>query len=88
MEYTAELYKRDRRLKQGERLISKQDHQSMDRATLKRLYSESYPITQGYRLEIHETWVTRVNLMGGAEYRERYDTPRSCSPSSEAYWSM
>ena len=88
MEYTAELYKRDRRMKQGERLISKQDHQSMDKATLKRLYSENYPITQGYRLAIYETYVTRTNLMGGAEYRERYDTPRYCSPSSEAYWSM
>lgn len=86
--YTAELYKRDRRMKQGERLISKQDHQSMDRATLKRLYAESYPITQGYRLEIHETYVKKRNLMGGAEFLERYDTPHFCSPASESYWSM
>jgi hypothetical protein len=27
-------------------------------------------------------------MMGGGEYQERYDTPRYCSPSSEAYWSM
>jgi hypothetical protein len=42
----------------------------------------------GIIIELHETFVTRTNLMGGAEYQERYDTPRFCSPSSEAYWSM
>jgi hypothetical protein len=26
--------------------------------------------------------------MGGAEFKERYDTPYYCSPSSESYWSM
>jgi hypothetical protein len=32
--------------------------------------------------------VTRKNLMGGREFREKYDTPYFCSPSSESYWSM
>ena len=32
--------------------------------------------------------VERVNLMSGKKYMERRDTPRFCSPSSEAYWSM
>jgi hypothetical protein len=32
--------------------------------------------------------VTRVNMMTGAEYQERADTPLCCSPSSETYWSM
>jgi hypothetical protein len=27
-------------------------------------------------------------MMGGAEFKERYDTPYYCSPSSETYWSM
>ena len=31
---------------------------------------------------------TLVNMMGGGKYMERFDTPRYCSPSSEAYWSM
>ena len=32
--------------------------------------------------------VTRVNLMTGKEYQEAEDTPLSCSPASETYWSM
>jgi hypothetical protein len=32
--------------------------------------------------------VERVNLMTGKTYMEHRDTPRFCSPSSEAYWSM
>jgi hypothetical protein len=31
--------------------------------------------------------VTRVNIMSGAEFQERADTPYYCSPSSETYWS-
>jgi hypothetical protein len=42
----------------------------------------------GYRYEIHETFVTRKNMMSGVEFQERYDTPYYCSPSSESYWSM
>jgi hypothetical protein len=88
MEYTVEVYKADKRKKSGERLVDKMDHQVTDEGTLKRLYKESFPAREGYRFTIHETYVTRVNMMGGAEYQERYDTPRYCSPSSEAYWSM
>ena len=40
-----------------------------------------------YTVEIYKT-DKRTNMMGGKEYTERYDTPRYCSPSSEAYWSM
>jgi hypothetical protein len=32
--------------------------------------------------------VTRTNLMTGQEYEEDVNTPRSCSPSSELFWSM
>jgi hypothetical protein len=32
--------------------------------------------------------VTRTNLMTGQEYQEDVNTPRSCSPSSELFWSM
>jgi hypothetical protein len=35
-----------------------------------------------------DTMVTRKNVMTGAEYQEDVNTPRSCSPSSEAYWAM
>ena len=32
--------------------------------------------------------VERINLMTGKPYMEAEDTPRYCSPASEAYWSM
>lgn len=35
-----------------------------------------------------EKQVTRVNMMTGNEYQESVNRPRSCSPSSEAFWSM
>jgi hypothetical protein len=42
----------------------------------------------GIIIELHETFVTKTNLMGGREFTERYDTPHFCSPASESYWSM
>jgi len=32
--------------------------------------------------------VERTNLMSGKKYMEAEDTPLSCSPASETYWSM
>ena len=32
--------------------------------------------------------VERINLMSGLPYMEAENTPRSCSPASELYWSM
>ena len=89
MEYTVEVYQADRRFKSGEHMVNKQD---LGEATLEQamewgpaLYKDT---GRNYRFEVHETYVTRTNMMGGKEYQERYDTPRYCSPSSEAYWSM
>jgi len=55
---------------------------------LEHTVKHTYRASQGFRYEIHETMVERFNMMGGGKYTERYDTPRYCSPSSEAYWSM
>lgn len=35
-----------------------------------------------------EKMVKRVNLMSGKEYYESVNTPNSCSPASETYWSI
>ena len=50
-------------------------------------FADMYPAPK-YRIELHETTVTKKNLMNGKEFTERYDTPYYCSPSSESYWSM
>ena len=91
MMYTLEVYKADKRKKSGERLVGKYDFDRKDREAMLRESNELYdlyPPSKGYRFEIHETYVKKTNLMGGAEFLERYDTPYFCSPSSESYWSM
>ena len=85
--FTVEVYKRDRRVKAGERLDRKVDHTTADRAAIAEVYAVKYPASKGYRFEIHETMVRRRTIHG-QEFTERYDTPHFCSPSSESYWSM
>ena len=86
--YTVIVYKADKRTKAGERRVLYKDYDTDNLSTLEHTVKHTWLKSQGYRYEIHKTMVTRTNLMGGAEYQERFDTPRYCSPSSEAYWSM
>ena len=86
--YTVEVYKKDARTKKGERLYHKADYDTTDLSMLEHTVKHTWRASQGFRAEIHETMVTRTNMMSGTSYQERYDTPRCCSPSSEAYWSM
>ena len=88
MMYTVEIYKKDARTKSGERLVSKTDYEVTEQTMLEHTVKHTYRASQGYRYEIHETYVTKRNLMGGKEFTERYDTPHFCSPASESYWSM
>ena len=83
--YTVEIYKTDRRIKQGKRLIEKRDFCPVTRDYIQTVVSDQ--IAQGFIVELHETFVTKQNLMGGKEFTERYDTPYFCSPASESYWS-
>ncbi len=84
MDYTVELYKLDRRCKEGMKLVAKTDVTEMTLAAVER----ANPRRPGYIVKIFETYVLRKNLMSGVEFRERYDTPYFCSPASESYWSM
>ena len=94
-EYTIELYKADKRIKRDERY-------GKNKAGLRFVEVLDYaPSTKdhveclaedfreaGFVANVFETFVTKQNLMGGQEFKERYDTPYYCSPSSEAYYSM
>lgn len=93
-EYTLEIYRADRRIKEdrrrghraGLRLVEVKD---FDLSTQDYINSVAKGLrAQNFIVDVHETYVTRTNMMGGREYRERYDTPNYCSPSSESYWSM
>ena len=84
-EYTLEIYKTDKRTKEGKRLIAKQDFAPSTKDYI-------FAVAEGKRklglvVEVFETFVTRKNLMAGKSFQERYDTPYFCSPSSESFWS-
>jgi hypothetical protein len=86
--YTVIVYKADKRMKSGERQVLYKDYDTDNLSMLEHTVKHTWLASAGFRYEIHKTMVERVNMMGGAKYMERFDTPRYCSPSSEAYWSM
>ncbi len=85
-EYTLEIYKKDRRTKEGRRLIVKQEFAPVTTAYINAVADGKRNL--GLDVEIFETWVTKKNLLSGKEYQEKYDTQHFCSASSESYWSM
>lgn len=82
-DYTVEVYKLDKRRKDGMVLSYKTDYTDVTLDQLERMY----PVQPRYVRFFKETWVEKKNLMTGLYYKERYDTPIYCSPSSESYWS-
>ena len=94
-EYTIEIYKKDARIKKEDRRGKNKPGLRLvdvvDFAPSTRDYVESVAESNrknGFVVEIFETYVTKKSLMGGSEFKERYDTPYYCSPSSETFWSM
>jgi hypothetical protein len=92
VDHTLYIYKADKRTKSGERLLSTTVWRNRDAAEMARevreLQYDTWPKSQGYRIEFVPTMKTVTNLMSGAEIQIPHDTPRSCDPSSELYWSM
>ena len=90
--HTMYIYKADRRTKSGERLVSTTVWQHRDAAEMHRevreLQYQLWPVSQGYRIEFHPTMRTVRNLMTGQDIEIDRDTPWSCNPASETYWSM
>lgn len=86
VEYTLEVYKTDRRTKEGRRLVDTIDFAPSTRDYIETVVQSKQK--QGFVVEVFETYVTRKNVMTGVEFQERYDTPYHCSPSSESFWSM
>ena len=84
--YTLEVYKLDRRTKDGVKLKEKIDYDPMTGFELNCVI-EDY-VKQGFLVKIFETYVVEKNLITGQLYQERYDTPHFCSPSNESFWSM
>ena len=90
--WTMYIYKRDRRTKTGERLVSTTVWTGRDEAAMQREVQEMFLIglytVDRFRVEVVPTTKWVKNLMTGAMVEIAHDTPRSCDPSSELYWSM
>ena len=88
--WTMYIYKRDLRYTTGQRLFSTTVWTERDEATMVREVQELaqlYPAAQ-FHITFCPTTKTVKNLMTGEPVTIPYDTPRSCDPSSELYWSM
>jgi hypothetical protein len=83
--YTVEVYKADRRKKSGERRVHKEDYKTDNLSMLEHTVKHTWLKSDGFRYVIHKTYVQRTTIFG-KEFVERYDTPFTCSPSSETYW--
>jgi len=86
-DYTLEVYKRDARTKSGVRLYQKVNLRAPTKSAVLDHYNKVFDPAVGFIVKVHETFVTRKNLLTGIEFQERYDTPSFCSPSSESFWS-
>lgn len=91
-DWIVSVYKTDRRTRTGERFVSKYPFKGMDRDTVSRelgqLARELYPQKSGWRFDVQPATKTVRNLMTGKLVEIAADTPRSCDPSSETYWSI
>ena len=90
-DYTLYIYRADRRTKTGERLFSTTVWRDRDDNGMRREVAELfdlYPPDKGWRFDWVPAMKTVRNLRSGKEIQIPHDTPRSCDPSSELYWSM
>ena len=84
-QYTLEIYKADRRTKEGRRLCAVQDFAHCTKDYIEIVAENKRKL--GFIVEVFETYVIRKNAIDGREFEERYDTPYYASPRSETYWS-
>lgn len=90
-DYTMYIYKADKRTKTGERLFSTTVWTGQDDNGMRRTVADLFPLYRpedGFRFDWTPAYKIVKNLMSGVEITIPADTPRSCDPSSELYWSM
>ena len=90
-DYTLYIYKADRRTKTGERLFSTTVWTGQDDNGMRRTVADLFPLYRpedGFRFDWTPAYKTVRNLMSGKDIQIPHDTPRSCDPSSELYWTM
>lgn len=88
-DYTLYIYKTDKRFKSGERPVSTTVWRDRTEAVMEAEIVNlrgMYPSAL-YRIEYFPTQITVKNFMTGQNIEIDRDTPWSCNPASESYWS-
>lgn len=87
-EYSIEIYKIDRRRKDGKRFIEVVEVEVAEREDAVAIAEEI--VAKGAKLvyEVHKTYNDVRNILSGKIVKEHYKTPYSCSVGSETYFSM
>lgn len=91
MEYTVEISKNDRRTLTGSRIVRRWDiNTELSYDEVLSSYQVQYPKTQGYRVEVSETYMEVRSLMTGTMVRIRAQDrgSRASDPSMEGYWTL
>ena len=87
-DFTVYTYKIDKRTKSKEKLVGTRVIKDMDEQTLKAIVVVALEMNPNFRFEYFPTMKTVTNLMSGVDIQIPHDTPWSCNPASETYWSM
>ena len=90
-DYTMYIYKSDKRAKTGERKVWTGVVENTDDNGMRRTVADLFPLYRpedGFRFDWTPAMKTVKNLMTGKAVQIAHDTPRSCDPSSELYWTM
>ena len=88
-DYTVYIYKTDRRYLSGERPVSTTVWRDRTEAAMEAEIvnlRDMYPSAL-YRIEYFPTKITVKSLMTGGNVEIDRDTPWSCNPASESFWS-
>lgn len=90
MIYTLNIYRYDRRCKTGERFLKSYEFDRKDDAAMQRevnaLRGCGY-FDDMFRIEFAPKYITVKSLMSGEDVQIAANTPWSCRPDSESYWS-
>ena len=85
-EYTAEVYKADKRKKEGMRRVDTIEFVAKDIDTAEELGMLLAGQDDKLIIKVFKTYNEVRNAMNGKIVEEHYATPFSCSVASESYW--
>lgn len=87
-EYSIEIYKADKRRKDGKRFIEVVEVKVAEKEDAVAIAEDMVAKDAKLSFEVHKTYNDVRNILSGKIVKEHYKTPYSCSVGSEAYFSM